>query len=196
MSLPYICRLTPQHFFDPGPPIPNYELALELTYQTRTIPGWIIQPDFQYIVQPAQAGSIQSAPALTEFPTLRFLGCAPELNSGVLILENVHITAQALSRATRARLILAKIAAPLCCPGVGLGIGIAVSEIGVDMRISSLTEAKLPERITPQTVLPSAETAAMLFWALWASGQIVMRKVDGWESLAEKPFDQSIDLAA
>jgi len=29
-----------------------------------------------------------------------------------------------------------------------------------------------------------------------ASGQITMRKVDGWESLAEKPSDQLIDLAA
>jgi putative transposase len=51
-------------------------------------------------------------------------------------------------------------------------------------------------RIKTQTVLPSAETAAMLFWALLASGQIIMRKVDGWETLAEKPFDQIIDLAA
>jgi putative transposase len=51
-------------------------------------------------------------------------------------------------------------------------------------------------RIKTQTVLPSAETAAMLFWALLASGQITMRKVDGWRSLAEKPSDQIIDLAA
>jgi putative transposase len=51
-------------------------------------------------------------------------------------------------------------------------------------------------RIKTQTVLPSAETAAMLFWALLASGQITMRKVDGWENLAEKPSDQIIDLAA
>ena len=51
-------------------------------------------------------------------------------------------------------------------------------------------------RIKTQTVLPSAETAAMFFWALLASGQIVMRKVDGWKSLAEKPSDQIIDLAA
>jgi putative transposase len=51
-------------------------------------------------------------------------------------------------------------------------------------------------RIKTQTVLPSAETAAMLFWALLASGQIVMRKVDGWQSLSEKPSDQAIDLAA
>ena len=51
-------------------------------------------------------------------------------------------------------------------------------------------------RIKTQTVLPSAETAAMLFWALLASGQIVMRKVDGWPTLSEKPSGQLIDLAA
>ena len=51
-------------------------------------------------------------------------------------------------------------------------------------------------RIKTQTVLPCAETAAMLFWVLMASGQIVMRKVDGWQSLAGKPSDQVIDLAA
>jgi putative transposase len=45
-------------------------------------------------------------------------------------------------------------------------------------------------------VLPSADTAAMLFWALLASGQINMRKVDGWHTLATKPIDQLIDLAA
>ena len=42
-------------------------------------------------------------------------------------------------------------------------------------------------RIKTQTVLPSAETAAMLFWALLASGQITMRKVDGWQTLAALP---------
>jgi putative transposase len=51
-------------------------------------------------------------------------------------------------------------------------------------------------RIKTQTVLPSAETAAMLFWALLASGQTTMRKVDGWQTLAEKIVDQPIDLAA
>jgi putative transposase len=47
-----------------------------------------------------------------------------------------------------------------------------------------------------QTVLPSADTAAMLFWALLASGQINMRKIDGWRTFATKPIDQPIDLAA
>jgi transposase-like protein len=51
-------------------------------------------------------------------------------------------------------------------------------------------------RIKTQTVLPAAETAAMLFWALLASGQITMRKVDGWPTLAEKPTAQPIDRAA
>src|SRR4030081_688656 len=51
-------------------------------------------------------------------------------------------------------------------------------------------------RIKTQTVLPSAETAAMLFWALLASGQINMRKVDGWKTLAAKPTAQPIDPAA
>ena len=50
-------------------------------------------------------------------------------------------------------------------------------------------------RIKTQTVLPSAETAAMLFWALLASGQITLRKVDGWRTLDEH-LAQPIDLAA
>ena len=44
-------------------------------------------------------------------------------------------------------------------------------------------------------LLPSADTAAMLFWALLASGQINM-PVDGWQTIATKPIDQAIDLAA
>ncbi len=52
-------------------------------------------------------------------------------------------------------------------------------------------------RIKTQTVLPSAETAAMLFWALMASGQTAMRKVDGWQTLGEKLADPvPVDLAA
>ena len=51
-------------------------------------------------------------------------------------------------------------------------------------------------RIKTQTVLPSAETAAMLFWALLASGQISMRKVDGWQTLGQPPAKSMIELAA
>ena len=49
-------------------------------------------------------------------------------------------------------------------------------------------------RVKTQCVLPCAETAAMLFWALLASGQITLRKVDGWQSLAQAPGE--LDLAA
>jgi transposase-like protein len=61
-------------------------------------------------------------------------------------------------------------------------------------------------RIKTQTVLPSADTAAMLFWALLASGQINMRKVDGWQTFAtttsikqtldQATSKQTVDLAA
>ncbi len=51
-------------------------------------------------------------------------------------------------------------------------------------------------RIKTQTVLPSSDTAAMLFWALLASGQITMRKIDGWKTLATKNIVQPLDLAA
>jgi putative transposase len=49
-------------------------------------------------------------------------------------------------------------------------------------------------RIKTQCLLPGAETAAMLFWALLASGQITMRRVDGWPTLDRSPTD--LDLAA
>src|SRR5919106_167159 len=49
-------------------------------------------------------------------------------------------------------------------------------------------------RIKTQCLLPCAETAALLFWALLASGQITMRRVDGWQSLEPSPTD--LDLAA
>ena len=50
-------------------------------------------------------------------------------------------------------------------------------------------------RIKTQTVLPSAETVPMLLWALLASGQIQMRKVDGWETLAQPLGPMALDLA-
>ena len=51
-------------------------------------------------------------------------------------------------------------------------------------------------RIKTQAVLPDAETAPMLFWALLASGQIVMRKVDGWQTLSQPLDPAALDLAA
>ena len=51
-------------------------------------------------------------------------------------------------------------------------------------------------RIKTQCMLPCADTACMLFWALLASGQITLRKVDGWTSLHVAPAKQTLDLAA
>src|SRR4051812_3331172 len=55
---------------------------------------------------------------------------------------------------------------------------------------------ELKRRIKTQTILPSADSAAMLFWALLASGQIHMRRVDGWQSIATPCTDQPVALAA
>ena len=35
-----------------GVPIHDFEAAIELTYQAQIVPGWTIQPDFQYIFHP------------------------------------------------------------------------------------------------------------------------------------------------
>jgi transposase-like protein len=51
-------------------------------------------------------------------------------------------------------------------------------------------------RIKTQTVLPCAETVPMLLWALLASGQITMRKVDGWETLSQPIEPLALDQAA
>jgi transposase-like protein len=51
-------------------------------------------------------------------------------------------------------------------------------------------------RIKTQCMLPCAETACLLFWALLASGQITLRKVDGWQTLHVAATKQQLDLAA
>jgi putative transposase len=55
---------------------------------------------------------------------------------------------------------------------------------------------QVKRRIKTQTILPSAESAAMLFWALLASGQIHLRRVDGWQSIATPCTNQPVALAA
>ena len=51
-------------------------------------------------------------------------------------------------------------------------------------------------RIKTQCLLPRAETACLLFWALLASGQIALRRVDGWDTFHVPPAEQNLDLAA
>ena len=83
-------------------------------------------------------------------------------------------------------------------------MSISVRRVGVDRQddarlglnaIERLHE-EFRRRIKTQAVLPDAETAPMLFWALLASGQIVMRKVDGWETLSRPIDPETLDLAA
>ena len=50
-------------------------------------------------------------------------------------------------------------------------------------------------RIKVQGMQPSADSACMLFWALLASGTIRLRKVDGFETLDQKPKEE-LNLAA
>jgi transposase-like protein len=57
-------------------------------------------------------------------------------------------------------------------------------------------QEEFKRRSKTQPVLPTAETAAMLFWALLAAGQITMRKVDGWKTLPNSPLSMPLDLAA
>ena len=51
-------------------------------------------------------------------------------------------------------------------------------------------------RIKTQCLLPCAATACMLFWALLASGQISLRRVDGWDTFHIPPGEQNLELAA
>ena len=43
---------------------------------------------------------------------------------------------------------------------------------------------------------PALKPACMLFWALLASGQIALRRVDGWDTFHVPPAEQNLDLAA
>jgi porin len=43
-------------------PVQNYEAMIEVTYQAALMPGWTIQPDFQYIFHPG--GNIADASGL------------------------------------------------------------------------------------------------------------------------------------
>jgi hypothetical protein len=75
----------------------------------------------------------------------------------------------------------------------GKGAGFLARQSVRQAQHESLHEV-FKRRIKTQTVLPCAETAAMLFLALLASGQIIMRKLGGWQGLAQKPSDQIIDF--
>ena len=45
---------------DPGP-IPDYEMAVEVTYRIVLVPWWSVQPDFQYIFHPGGSTALRDA---------------------------------------------------------------------------------------------------------------------------------------
>jgi len=45
---------------DPGP-IPDYEMAVEVTYKVVLAPWWSVQPDFQYIIHPGGSRALPNA---------------------------------------------------------------------------------------------------------------------------------------
>lgn len=64
------------------------------------------------------------------------------------------------------------------------------------MNAIELLNEEFRRRVKTQTVLPCAETVPMLLCALIASGQIIMRKIDGWETLARPVAAQTLDQTA
>jgi porin len=55
-------------------PVRDYELAVELTYQTQIIGGWYVQPDFQYIYHPGYGAANPKNPTLGRIRDAAVLG--------------------------------------------------------------------------------------------------------------------------
>jgi porin len=62
-------------FFAKTPlPIRDYEMALELTYQAQILPGFLVQPDFQFIFHPRNGAIDPINPAIGRIPDAAVLG--------------------------------------------------------------------------------------------------------------------------
>ncbi|MEK7707009.1 MAG: carbohydrate porin [Verrucomicrobiota bacterium] len=53
-------------------PVPDYEMALEITYQIVLTPWWSLQPDFQYIFHPGGSTALQDSVVLGLRTTISF----------------------------------------------------------------------------------------------------------------------------
>lgn len=53
-------------------PVPDYEMAVEATYQINVAPWWTIQPDFQYIIHPGGSRAIDNALVIGLRTTISF----------------------------------------------------------------------------------------------------------------------------
>ena len=58
----------------------------------------------------------------------------------------------------------------------------AVSSFISDTSAIERLYEEFKRRIKTESVLSSAEAACMLFWALLASAQFTLRRVDGWDA--------------
>ena len=69
-------------------------------------------------------------------------------------------------------------------------------EVAADTNAVERLHEEFKRRIKTQCLLPCADTACMLFWALLASGQIGLRRVDGWDTFHVPQAEHDLDLAA
>jgi porin len=58
----------------------NAEALLDVTYQAQIVPGWILQPDFQYIWHPGGHAPINNAPNASAIPNAAILGIRTVMN--------------------------------------------------------------------------------------------------------------------
>ena len=61
-------------------PIQDYEAALELTYQAQIVPGWTVQPDFQYIFHPGGHIANPFNPTGAAIPNATVVGVRTTIN--------------------------------------------------------------------------------------------------------------------
>jgi len=61
-------------------PVQDYEAALELTYQAQIVPGWTIQPDFQYIFHPGRHIANPFDPTGAAIPNAAVVGVRTTIN--------------------------------------------------------------------------------------------------------------------
>jgi porin len=57
-------------------PVQDYEMAVELTYKAQIIPGWYVQPEFQYIFHPGYGVINPINPAVGRIPDAAVFGLA------------------------------------------------------------------------------------------------------------------------
>jgi porin len=68
------------YYTDEQRPIQDYEAALELTYQAQIVPGWTVQPDFQYIFHPGGHIANPFNPAGVAIPNAAVVGVRMTIN--------------------------------------------------------------------------------------------------------------------